>query len=272
MGEEPAANLRRRTFGIETMMKTTFLAAVTSVALLAFPANSGWVGLVMAGPQEESHEGEHHGEDHGEGHASHDDGHDGDHVVSGHGGDGEHADGSHGGEHGDGHAAHGNTNPLSVDPDLAIFTAVIFGLLAVILRKFAWGPIRDAVEEREKRIADQLAEAQRSNEEARRLLDEHESKLASSSEEVKTMLDEAKRDAESQKNRIIAEAEEAAAAQKARVVREIDAAKNSALETLAQSSVDQAVSLAGRIVGQSLNKDDHGKLIQDALKQFPSDN
>ena len=150
--------------------------------------------------------------------------------------------------------------------------ALVFCLLFGVLAKFAWGPIVAALEKREKFIADQLAEAQRNNEEAKRLLADHESKLATAADEVKSMMEDARRDAEHQKTRIIAEAEEAAAAQKTRVVREIDAAKNEALKQLAQTSVDQAVGLAGRIVGQSLSKDDHGKLIQDALKQFPSDN
>ena len=104
------------------------------------------------------------------------------------------------------------------------------------------------------------------------MLSVHEAKLAATADEVKTIMDEARRDAENQKSQIMADAEAAAVEQKDRAVREIDAAKNAALEQLASRSVDQAVSLAGRIVGQSLNKDDHGKLIQDALKQFPSDN
>ena len=254
--------------GSKVMTKRFLAAALVVMSLCGAPTMVGWVATASAFPQnsdtahgvEGDHNADHGATDHGDSH--------GDQIESNHAPD----DGDHHADHGGDHGSHGNTNPLSVDPDLAIFTAVIFALLAIILRKFAWGPIRDAVEQREKRIADQLSEAQRSNDEARRLLEEHEAKLASSSEEVKTLLDEARRDAEQQKGRIIAEAEEAAAAQKDRVVREIEAAKHSALESLAASSVDQAVSLAGRIVGQSLNKDDHSKLIQDALKQFPSDN
>lgn len=244
------------------MMRTKFAVLVALLALFAWPASTGLLSCASAddqGAEHVDHDGEHG--DHENGHDEHG-GEDAAASQAAHGADDGHGDG----------AAHSNTNPLSVDPDLAIFTAIIFALLAVILRKFAWGPIRDAVEQREKRIADQLAEAQRSTDEARRLLNEHEAKLANTSEEVKAMMDDARRDAEHQKNRIVAEAEEAATAQKTRAVREIDAAKNLALEQLAQTSVDQAVGLAGRIVGHSLNKDDHGKLIQDALKQFPSDN
>ena len=55
-------------------------------------------------------------------------------------------------------------------------------------------------------------------------------------------------------------------------MREITAAKNSALEDLASSSVDQAVGLAGQIMGKKLSKGDHSRLIADAMKKFPSNN
>ena len=229
---------------------------------------------------DESHMNGEHGDGHVEhGSESHDE-HGAVHADEGHGG-GSHAGDSHGasGAHGEdgshgGHADHhgGNTNPLSVDPDLMIFTGIIFCLLLAVLGKFAWGPIRDSLDQREKGIEAQIAEAHRSNEEARRLLAEHEAKVAKASDEVREMLDNAKAEAESQKANILAEAEAAAKSEKDRAVREIHAAKNTALEQLAESSVDQALGLAGSIVGKKLDKKDHTSLIQNALKQIPSDN
>jgi len=221
---------------------------------------------------DESHaSGEHDGATHaGASHDGESHGDDGSHAAHGgeHDSHGDHADDAHGG---DAHAG-GNTNPLSVDPDLMIFTGIIFCLLLAVLGKFAWGPIRDSLDEREKGIEAQIAEAHRSNEEARRLLAEHEEKVAKASDEVREMLDKAKADAESQKASILAEAEAAAKSQKDRAVKEIHAAKNTALEQLAESSVDQALGLAGSIVGKKLDKKDHTNLIQEALKHIPSDN
>jgi F-type H+-transporting ATPase subunit b len=149
---------------------------------------------------------------------------------------------------------------------------VVFILLLLILRKFAWGPICDALDHREQSIANNLAEAQRSHDEAKRLLAEHEARLAQTAGQVRALMDEARRDAEAQQQAILAEAEAAAANQKQRALKEIDAAKNAALADLARASVDQALGLAGRIVGQELRADDHDRLIQDALAKFPSKN
>ncbi len=175
--------------------------------------------------------------------------------------------------HGDGaEASHGNTHPLSVDPDLAIFTGIIFFLLLVVLGKFAWGPIRQALDDRETYVATQLDEAKQRHEDAKRLLKEHEQKLAGATDEVRALLDQARKDADMQKQAILDEAQKAATAEKNRALREISAAKNEALQDLADKSIGTAVDLAGRIVGRQLDHKDHGNLIEDALKQFTSKN
>ncbi len=177
----------------------------------------------------------------------------------------------HGESDAGGHAA-GGDNPLSLDPDLAIVTLVIFLVLLAILSKFAWGPITEALDLREKGIADQLADAKRNQEEALRLLGEHRSRMDQATQEVKGLLEQARRDGDALKQRIVSEAGVAAAAQKDRALREIEAAKNGALEELARKSVDQAVTLAGRIIGKQLSKDDHARMVQESLQQLPSQN
>ena len=50
-------------------------------------------------------------------------------------------------------------NPLAFDPDLAVFSAVVFLLLYWLLGKFAWPTIAAALDERERKIADNIAAA-----------------------------------------------------------------------------------------------------------------
>jgi F-type H+-transporting ATPase subunit b len=168
-----------------------------------------------------------------------------------------------------GHGA--SPNPLAISPDLAIFTAIVFLVLLAVLWKFAWGPIAEALDQREHGIAGQIEEAKRSNEDAKRLLAEHQTRLDGATEEVKGLLDQARRDAESQKQQIVTEAQQAAQAEKDRAVREIGLAKDQALQELAERSVDTAVNLAGQIVRRQLTADDHVDLIKNALPQVPRD-
>lgn len=179
----------------------------------------------------------------------------------------------HAGEDGE-HA--GGVNPLKSDPDLAIFTAIVFFLLLGILGKFAWGPIIMALDRREQDIADNIAAAQRQNEEAKGLLAEHQAKLAAAAGEVRQLLEEARRDAEHTKTQIVAEAKAAAQAEQERALREVRNATDGALKQLAETSANMAVELAGKIIEEKLSADDHSRLIRDAVSRFqtatPSNN
>ena len=174
-------------------------------------------------------------------------------------------------------ALHGNAGPSQTAPEewkksLSLWTLVVFGLLVGILWKFAWGPLCGALAARESGIQSNIDAAKELNDKAAALLADHEARLAGTADEVRKILDEARRDAETQKQDILAEAQAAAEAEKNRALQEIDAAKNGALQELAEKSVDTAVGLAGRIVQRQLSPDDHASLIADAIKHFPSKN
>jgi len=161
-----------------------------------------------------------------------------------------------------------NPNPLVFNVDLAIWTAVVFLVMLLVLAKFAWGPIATALDAREQGIADNIQAAEDANEDAKRLLASYEEKLAQAADEVRMLLEEARRDAEHTKQEIVAEAQKAALQERNRAVHEIETAKIQALKELAERSADNAVELAGRIVGARLSKEDHTALIQSAMTRF----
>ncbi len=172
------------------------------------------------------------------------------------------------------HAATAQTtpNPLVIGPDLAIVTVVVFLLLLAVLSKFAWKPIVEALDRRERSIAENIAAAAAQNEAAKELLSQHEAKLRTASDEIREMLDEARRNAEAAKAGIIAEAKTAAQAEQQRAVREVQHATDAALRQLAEKTADLAVDLAGKIVTEKLTASDHARLVRDAVAQLPSTN
>jgi len=191
-------------------------------------------------------------------------------------GDGAHAAGAAGqaghgtAEHGAaGHGGSSGPNPLAIDKDLAVWTFIVFIGLLVVLGKFAWGPIAAALDLREKNIEDQIAAAQSANDEAKRMLAEYEAKLSKAAEDVRGILDEARRDAEHTQQEILAKARADAGAEMERAKREIGTAKDQAIKELAETSANLAVDLAGRIVRSKLSVQDHARLIEDAMANFP---
>lgn len=167
-------------------------------------------------------------------------------------------------------------NPLVFDPDLAIYTAIVFGVLLAVLWKFAWGPLMEALDYREQTVADHLAAAEAKHEEAKGLLAAHEARLATAKDEVREMLEEARRDAESTKAQILSEADSQAQARHDRAIRDIELARDSAVRTLAETSANLAVDLASKVVVQNLTSEQQTDLVREATTKLanstPSNN
>ncbi len=161
------------------------------------------------------------------------------------------------------------SDPLAFDPDLALFSLLVFLILLVVLGKFAWRPIIDALEGREEKIANHIAEAERNHEEAKALLAQYEQKLADAAQEVRDLLEEARRDAEHTKASILAEAKAGAETERARALHEIESATDQALKALAERSAELAIELAGKILQSKLSPAEHQTLIAEAMEKFP---
>jgi F-type H+-transporting ATPase subunit b len=175
--------------------------------------------------------------------------------------------------HAPGHEAHlggpsETTGPEEFKTDLAIYTGIVFLILLAVLWKFAWGPIVAGLAKREQRIAENIAAAERANQEAKLLLVEYDRKLAGASEQVRLMLDEARKEAEQAKLEIIAEAKEAAKLEFERSKRDLQRATDQALKELSERATNLAVDLASKIVRERLNQQDHARLVQEAMAEF----
>jgi F-type H+-transporting ATPase subunit b len=171
--------------------------------------------------------------------------------------------------HGGGHGSSGG--PLDFQTDLALWTGVIFVVLFAVLWRYAWGPIARGLDSRERMIADQIAQAERSNEEARRLLADYQQKLAGSQDEVRAIVEQGRREAEQSGRELLEHARGEAKREQEKALREIDQAKDGALKELAERSATLAVDLAGKILGARLKSEDHSRLIAQALANFPTE-
>ena len=177
--------------------------------------------------------------------------------------------------------AHGGNGKEEIDPlglstpkkrtaqrDLALWTGAVFLVFYLVLWKFAWKPIAAGLAKRERHVADQISQAEASNEEARRLLAEHQEKLAASEAEVRGILDQGRRDAEQLGQQILQKAKADTEAEKQRALREIEAATAGAIKELAEQSATMAVELAGKLVHAELDPKAHGRLIEQAVSDF----
>lgn len=180
-------------------------------------------------------------------------------------------------EHHDSDPTHANVSDATYEvidwrTDMAFFSAVVFGLLLLVLASTAWKPIMQGLEKRERGIADNIAQAQKAASEATAKLAEYEAKLAGAAAESQKIMAEARKDAEAAGQKLIAAAQEEAARSRDRAVADIESAKRVALSELAGQSTEVAMSLAQRIVGREVRAEDHQGLIQEMLSKLPSNN
>ena len=81
---------------------------------------------------------------------------------------------------------------IEFDPGLIIWTTIIFILLLLVLKKFAWKPILDAVDERNKSIEETLKAADKAKEEMASLNADNERILQEARVERDALLKEAR--------------------------------------------------------------------------------
>jgi F-type H+-transporting ATPase subunit b len=81
---------------------------------------------------------------------------------------------------------------ISFDPGLIIWTTIIFTLLLIILKRFAWKPILSAVDERNKSIEEALKSADKAKKEMELLNADNERILNEAKAQRDVLLKEAR--------------------------------------------------------------------------------
>ena len=157
-------------------------------------------------------------------------------------------------------------NPLiEVAPGLMIWTLISFGITFFVLKRVAFGPIQNAIDQRRERIRQSLEEAERAREESRKLLEEHRQLRASVRGEAEEILAEARRVADSLRERAREETEADRQRRLEDTRRQIEAETARALEQIRAEVADLALVAAAKVTRRSLDDADHRRLIDEAI-------
>ena len=144
--------------------------------------------------------------------------------------------------------------------------AVLF--LGIILSYLLFNPVRDYMEERQKRIAGDIASAKTDKEEAQQLKQQYEEKLKEVDKEADAILAEARKkalqnetniinDAKDEAARIIKNAEEQAVLEQKRVADEVK-----------QQMIAVAALMAQKVVAQNIDTTLQDSLVEETLKEM----
>ena len=167
------------------------------------------------------------------------------------------------------HGAASEQNPLvQLDPGLFIWTILTFLLLLMVLAKFAWKPLLEMLDERQKSIDDSLLSAEKARLELAGINKESEAILSKSRTQAQTIVADAKSAADKLKEDIVSKAKEEADGQLKKAKNQISVEKDRALLEIRQEVVELSITVAEKIIKKNLSKDDNASIIEDSLNKL----
>jgi F-type H+-transporting ATPase subunit b len=144
---------------------------------------------------------------------------------------------------------------LTPELGLIFWTAILFLLLLVILKKFAWSPILSMLKEREEGIATALQSAEKAKAEMAALTADNQRILNEAKEEKAKILKEAR----DTFDKIVGEASNKAKDEAAKILadakRDIDNQKNAAMIEIKNQIGNLATEVAEKMIRKELKKD-----------------
>lgn len=150
---------------------------------------------------------------------------------------------------------------------LFFWQTMIFLALLFLLRKFAWKPILNAVNEREQKISDSLDQAEKAKEEMKALQAKNEDLLKEARAERDAMIKDAKETA----SKMIDEAKNAAKEEGAKLLASarttIEAEKSAAISELKTQVAAFSLEIAEKVIKGELASDDKQKALADKLAE-----
>ena len=149
------------------------------------------------------------------------------------------------------------------------WTTLIFGLFFLMLSKFAWKPILNAVKARDEMIKGSLESAEKAREEMLKLQSDNEAILRKAREEREGILKEARE----VRDKLISEAKGKATEEAEKLIEKarvgIESEKRKALSEIREQVATLSVEIASKLLGEKLRQSgEQEKLIDNYLKEI----
>ena len=141
-------------------------------------------------------------------------------------------------------------------------------ILAIVLAKLLYKPVRDILHKRSERIRVQLEQAESDKANAADLKRQYEQKLEEARRECDEIIDEARKLAEDTSQRIISEAKKEAEAVRARAAENVEMEWERAQETMRLAIIDVSATMSEKFVTLAVNKDTHDRLFDETMAEL----
>ena len=149
----------------------------------------------------------------------------------------------------------------------ALFTLITFLILLALLKKYAWGPLKSIMDEREETINKDIDDAQAAKVNAKKLEEENRDILKKTQEEVQTILDDAKHQAKVQQEQIISDANVKANGLIQSAQAEIQQEKQRAIADINNRVSELSVLIASKVINKEISEQEQKELVEKYIKE-----
>ncbi len=157
---------------------------------------------------------------------------------------------------------------LALQGGLMFWTLVIFVLVFLVLKSFAFGPITKAVADREQALLDAIEAAKKDRDDAAKLLAEHRAAIEAARGEAQRFIAEARAQAEKMKSDMLEQTHAQQAELLERARRDIESEKTKAIDELRREAIDLALAGASKVIEKNLDDAQNRKLVESYLSSI----
>ena len=154
---------------------------------------------------------------------------------------------------------------VSPDVGLMLWTLIAFGISMLILRKFAFPVIGEALDKRARAIDESINAAARTKEEADQLLEEYRARLKEAREQAEDIVARSRKAADAHMDEAKGAAKEYREELLESTRKDIEAETRRALDEIRKEVADLTVIATEKVTRKSLDDADHRRLIEEAL-------
>lgn len=160
-------------------------------------------------------------------------------------------------------------NPLvKPAPGLMIWVLLVFVVSMWVLKKYAWPPIVEIIDKRQRAIEEQIAASEAAKAEAEKLAQEYRDQLAAARAESDEIVGRARRSGEQIEREAVEQGRQTREDLLAQARKDIEAETRRAVDELRNEVAALTVEATAKVTRKSLTADDQQRLLDEALGEI----
>ena len=154
------------------------------------------------------------------------------------------------------------------DWGLQLWTLVAFVVLLVLLTKFAFKPIAQALDRRGEAIKKSIEDAEKQRAEAKKLMEDYQKQVADARNEAGKIIEEARQLGERVRKEVVEKANSEASAVAQRAQEEILRQKEKGIQEMKDTVAALSVQIASKVIEKEVNEATHRQLVENLIKDL----